>query len=112
MNIWLINHYAVPPQYYPLARTTEFAKFLMKAGHTVTIFAASMVHNSRINLISDKSKYCEEIVGGVHYVYVRTCTYTDNGKNRIINMFQFARRLPSVCKHYKRPDAIDRKSVV
>lgn len=28
MKIWLINHYAVPPQYYPLARQNYFAKTL------------------------------------------------------------------------------------
>ena len=53
MNIWLINHYAVPPKYYPLARPTLFAKNLMAMGHTVTVFAASSVHNSDVNLITD-----------------------------------------------------------
>lgn len=38
MDIWLINHYAVPPKYYPLARQTCFARYLMAMGHTVTIF--------------------------------------------------------------------------
>lgn len=41
MDIWLINHYAVPPKYYPLARQTYFAKYLMALGHTVTIFAVA-----------------------------------------------------------------------
>ena len=106
MNIWLINHYAVPPSLYPLARTTYFAKHLMKAGHSVTVFAASMVHNSEINLINDKSPYHEETVEGVHYVYVRTCFYKGNGIRRIINMFQFAKRLPKVCRLFENPDAI------
>ncbi len=44
MRIWLINHYAVPPQYYPLARPSLFAKNLMKMGHEVVIIAASTVH--------------------------------------------------------------------
>lgn len=30
MNIWLINHYAVPPRYYPLARQANFTKYLMR----------------------------------------------------------------------------------
>ena len=53
MNIWLINHYAVPPKYYPLARQTYFAKYLMAMGHTVTIFAASSVHKSDVNRIPE-----------------------------------------------------------
>ena len=106
MNIWLINHYAVPIQYYPLARTTNFAKYLMRMGHTVTIFAASSVHNSTINLIEDGRLYREEIVEGIHYVYIRCRSYTGNGIGRISNMFEFAFRLESVCKHYSKPDAV------
>lgn len=106
MNIWLINHYAVPPKFYPLARTTNFAKYLMRYGHTVTIFSASMVHNSSINLITNKSLYRKDIVDGIHYVYIKTCFYNSNGIARIRNMFQFARRLPKVCCHFEKPDVI------
>lgn len=106
MNIWLINHYAVPPALYPLARTSCFAKYLEKLGHTVTIFAASTVHNSDINLIEGKKAYREETVDGVRYVYVRTCRYRGNGIKRIINMFQFSVRVRKVCGHFAKPDAI------
>ena len=106
MNIWLINHYAVPPQYYPLARQTYFAKYLMEMGHTVTIFAASTVHNSNQNLITDGAAYREETVNGVHYVYIRCRNYTGNGLSRIYNMVEFAWKLPGVCKRFPRPDAI------
>lgn len=37
MKIWLINHYAVPPRFYPLIRQTNFAKYLQKMGHEVLI---------------------------------------------------------------------------
>lgn len=106
MNIWLINHYAVPIKYHPLARTTNFAKYLTRMGHTVTIFAASSVHNSDINLITDRSLYREETVDGFHYVYVRCRSYTGNGRDRIINMFEFSRRLGKVCSHFPKPDAV------
>ena len=106
MNIWLINHYAVPPQYYPLARQTYFAKHLMAMGHTVTIFAASSVHNSDLNLITDGVKWREETVDGVHYVYIKCCSCQGNGLKRIYNMCEFAWKLPGVCKQFPRPDAI------
>lgn len=106
MNIWLINHYAVPPQYYPLARQTNFAKYLMAQGHEVTIFAASTVHNSDKNLITDRQRWREETVDGVHYVYIRCADYKDNGLKRIYNICEFAWKLPGVCKHFARPDAI------
>ncbi len=106
MNIWLINHYAVPPQYYPLARQTYFAKYLMEMGHTVTIFAASTVHNSDKNLITDASPWREETVDGVHYVYIKCIGYQGNGLKRIYNICEFAWKLPGVCKGFPRPDAI------
>lgn len=106
MRIWLINHYAVPPRYYPLARQTNFAKHLMRAGHEVTIFAASTVHNSDLNLIEDDTPYREDVVDGVHYVLIRCKSYHGNGVSRILNMLEFARKLPGVCNKYPRPDAI------
>ena len=106
MRIWLINHYAVPPQYYPLARQNYFAKNLMRLGHEVTIFAASTVHNSDLNLIEDDTPYREDVVDGVHYVLIRCKSYHGNGVSRILNMLEFARKLPGVCNKYPRPDAI------
>lgn len=108
MDIWLINHYAVPPKYYPLARQTHFAKHLMAMGHTVTIFAASSVHNvtPAINLITDGAAWREETVEGVRYVYIRCCDYEGSGFKRIYNMCEFAWKLPGVCKKFSRPDAI------
>lgn len=106
MNIWLINHYAVPTKHYPLARPATFAKYLMRAGHTVTIFAASSVHNSSVNLITDGQLYREDYVDGIHYVYVKDISYQGNGLKRIINMILFPLRLPRVCRRFQKPDAI------
>ena len=111
MDIWLINHYAVPPRYYPLIRQTCFAKYLMAMGHTVTIFAASTVHNSDKNLITDGSPWREETVDGVRYVYIKCRDYRGNGLRRIYNMCEFAWKLPGVCGRFPRPDAIVATSV-
>ena len=106
MNIWLINHYAVPPKYYPLARQTYFAKHLMDMGHSVTIFAASTVHNSNQNLITDGSGWREEFVDGVRYVYIKCLDYQGSGVKRVYNICEFAWKLPGVCKNFPKPDAI------
>lgn len=111
MNIWLINHYAVPTKYYPLARPEAFTKYLLQMGHSVTIFAASTVHNSDQNLITDGNLYKEDTVEGIHYVYIRDCEYTGNGIKRILNMALFPMRLSRVCKHFPKPDAILATSV-
>lgn len=106
MKIWLINHYAVPPQYYPLARPSLFAKNLIAMGHEVTIIAASTVHNSNENLIKEKEKIKTEVVDGVPYVYIKCPNYKGNGIKRVINIFEFARKLPRVCNTLEKPNAI------
>ena len=106
MKIWFINHYAVPPQYYPLARPSLFAKHLIDMGHEVTIFAASTVHNSDKNLIVGNESYRTEIVDGIPYVYIKCTDYRGNGIKRVINIVEFAAKLPVICDKFEKPDAI------
>lgn len=106
MVIWLINHYAVPAKYYPLIRTPNFAKYLMNLGYEVIVFSASSVHNSTINLSTNGKPFQEETVDGIHYVYVRCRSYQGNGVARIVNMFEFACRLESVCEKFPKPDMV------
>lgn len=106
MKIWLINHYAVPPQYYPLARPSLFAKNLIKMGHEVTIIAASTVHNSDKNLIDDGKKVKKFVDDGIPYVLIKCSDYQGNGIKRVINIIEFERKLPGVLNTLDKPDAI------
>lgn len=106
MRIWIIDHYSVPVKYYPLARNTNFARHLMKKGHEVTIFAASTVHNSTENLVERGKRYIEINDDGVKYVLVKCHPYSGNGVKRILNMYEFAKKLEFVCGNYEEPDAI------
>ncbi|MBR6070957.1 MAG: glycosyltransferase family 4 protein [Ruminococcus sp.] len=106
MKIWLINHYAVPPQYYPLARPSLFAKNLIKAGHDVTVIAASTVHNSEsVNLITDGQRVKRITDDGIPYVLINCTPYQGNGMKRVLNIRDFAKRLPKVLDTLDRPDA-------
>lgn len=106
MNIWIIDHYSVPIKYYPLARQRNFAKYLIKKGHSVTIFAASSVHNSYVNLIEDNADYREYFDDEIKYVLVKCHSYQKNGLKRIFNMFEFAYKLKRVCDGYSKPDIV------
>lgn len=106
MKIWIIDHYAVPVKYHPLVRNTNFAKILENMGHEVIIFAASSVHNSNVNLRDSNKPYTEIFEDNVHYVLVNCRQYMGNGIKRIANMFEFAVKLPDVCKRFEKPDAI------
>lgn len=100
MNIWLINHYAVPIKYWPANRTSYFAKYLLRAGHNVRVIAASTVHNSERNLIEDDALYREEVVDGIPYTYIKCHHYKGNGIRRIANMFEFAVKLEKVYRRF------------
>lgn len=107
-NIWIINHYAMPPQYETRVRNNVMAKYLIQKGYKVKIFSASTIHNTNINLIKDKKKlFIEKTYDGLDFVHVRTSNYTGNGFSRVINMLQFPFRLLKVAKKIDhKPDVI------
>lgn len=111
MNIWLFNHYAVPPSLYPLARPYHFANHLQKKGHKVTIFAASSVHLSNENLITGGRAAIARKIGGIRYVFLKARTYEGNGIRRILNFFDYTFRLFTQTGRFNRPDVIMATSV-
>ena len=104
--IWIFNHDAMTPYNGTLTRHYSFAKHLLANGHDVTIFSASVVHNTQKNIIEDKSLFKEETVDGVHFVYVKTYPYKDNGLTRIRNMMAFYFNLKRTARRFTKPDII------
>lgn len=109
MNIWIVNHYAIPPSMGGLVRHYYFSKYLQKKGHSVKIFTSSKIHNTDINMIQDGSLYKEEIEDGVEYTFVRSKDYKGNGVDRIINMIDLPFKMWKTMKHFykqEKPDVI------
>ncbi len=109
MNVWIVNHYAIPPSMGGLVRHYYFSKYLQKKGHSVKIFTSSKIHNTDINMIKDKSLYREEMEDGVEYTFVRSKDYKGNGMDRIINMVDFPFKLLRTLRNFykkKKPDVI------
>lgn len=109
MDIWIVNHYAIPPRMGGLVRHYYFSKYLQEKGHTVKIFTSSKIHNTDINMIKDKSLYREEVEDGVEYTFVRSKDYRGNGLDRIINMMDLPFKTWKAMKLFykqKRPDVI------
>lgn len=109
MNIWIVNHYAIPPSMGGLVRHYYFSKYLQKKGHTVKIFTSSKIHNTDINMIKDRSLYKEEMEDGVEYTFVKSRDYKGNGMDRVINMMDLPFKTWKAMKlFYKRqkPDVI------
>ena len=106
MKLWIINHYAIPPSLGGLVRHYYFSKYLQEKGHEVKIVTASKIHNTSVNMITNKKLYIEKVVDGIPYTFVRTSDYKGNGFRRIINMLQFPIRIWRVCKNFEKPDVI------
>ena len=106
-RVWIFNHYAEPPQYEVRVRNNVMAKYLMKAGYDVTIFAASTIHNTDINLITDGSEYIRREYDGLKFVHIKSPDYSGNGLARKINLLLFPFNLWRVTKKIgEKPDVI------
>ena len=108
-NIWILNHYAKLGR----GRHYKFAENLVARGYSVRLFVASSMHNGGENRINDSTKYIEEAEDGVSCTYIKARNYIGNGKQRVLNMIDYARGLLSVSKKYdnKKPDIIYASSV-
>lgn len=106
-KIWIFNHYAMPPEYEVRVRNNKMAHFLQIAGYDVTIFSASTIHNTSINLIEGKEKYIIEKYDDLKFVHIKAPSYMGNGLSRKINMVLFPYRLFKYTKKLnEKPDVI------
>lgn len=104
-KIWLINHYAMPPELEPRIRTIKFAEYLQEWGYDVTIISASTLHNMSDNLIKGRSPYLFKSYGKIRFIHIKTINY-NNAVTRIINLIQFPVKLLWYSKKFEKPDII------
>lgn len=92
MNIMIINHYAGSPEMGMEFRPYYFAREWVKMGHRVDIIAADYSHLRRVNP-EVKRDFQEEIIDGIHYHWIKTVRYDQNGVKRALSMAQFVGKL-------------------
>lgn len=104
MNILVINHYAGSPHHGMEYRPYFLAREWQRAGHSVTIAAASRSHLRSANPACGALSTSES-VEGINYLWYWTPNYRTNGIARILNMGAFllqilvhARPLARRCK--------------
>lgn len=109
-NVWFFHHYATPPTLNGFTRPYNFAVNMKHENYKATVFAASYLHFSNINLISDKTPYIEENHSGISFVFVNTPSSAKNTLARIKNMAAYYKNLFSIAKRYSdtngKPDVI------
>jgi glycosyltransferase involved in cell wall biosynthesis len=91
-RILYIDHYAGSVRHGMEFRPFYLSREWQKAGHEVTVVAATYSHLRQSNPTS-RSSWTEEMVDGVRYVWLATPPYDGNGAGRIRNMLAFLARL-------------------
>lgn len=90
MRIWVINHYADPPDGLA-TRTFDLARRWVEKGHPTTIFVCNFSHYylKPVRHIPFPRLSLDEDVDGVRMVWLRAPGYTRNNWRRVLNMTVF-----------------------
>jgi glycosyltransferase involved in cell wall biosynthesis len=108
MRVWLVNHYALPPQRAGGTRHYALARELIRRGHEVTLIASSVDYMRRQEAhLAPNERARLEQVGEVPFLWLRTLPYQGNSLRRVGNMLSFAFRL-----RREAPRALPRPDVV
>jgi len=114
LNIWILNHHALTPVMSGGTRHYDFAKELVKRGHSVTIVASSF-HYAKYQEMKEygDSEYLLEAMDGIQFVWFKTPAYFGNGIGRVINMLSYTLKalkfMPKLSQN--KPDIIVGSSV-
>ena len=117
-TIWLLNHYASHMLVDQGGRHYYFAKHLSRAGFRPVVFCANILNGHTLERCVETenlwvARQAEEIA--TSFVFVRARRYQGNGKDRILNMFDFFFNLKKSAKQYAKihvpPDVILASSV-
>ena len=103
MNIWILNHYATPPDTPGSTRHFEFARKFVKQGHQVSIFASGFSHRTRREERLERNEACRrENIDGVEFIWIRTVPYyKGNDWRRAVNMLSYSFRVVPLGLRFK-----------
>ncbi|HSS59910.1 MAG TPA: glycosyltransferase, partial [Candidatus Limnocylindrales bacterium] len=90
MRIWIVNHYADPPDGLA-TRSFDIARRMVERGHATTIFvcAFSHYHLSPLRTLGWRL-WREESIEGVKFVWMAGNSYRGNDWRRMLNMVVFS----------------------
>jgi len=105
-NIWFVSHYSMPPELEQRNKTQMYAHYLNLMGYTTTIFSASTIHNSNINLITTNELYINKKYNDLDFIHIKCHNYAGNGLRRILNMFEFSKKFRKIANKMNPPEVV------
>jgi glycosyltransferase involved in cell wall biosynthesis len=112
MRIWILNHYATPPDLPAGTRHYDISRVLVKKGHDVTIFASGFSHITfREERLHRNERMRVESIEGIRFVWIRTTPYSRNDVRRALNMLSYAVGVIRAQRRMSRPDVVVGSSV-
>jgi glycosyltransferase involved in cell wall biosynthesis len=111
-EIWIFNHYAIPPSLPGGTRHYDFAKELTRRGYKIKIFTSSYIHGKNIELLKALEINKIEKIDDIEFIWIKTPHYKNNDIKRIINMIYYAIKIYFIAQKLKqKPDIIIGSSV-
>jgi glycosyltransferase involved in cell wall biosynthesis len=91
MRIWIVNHYADPPDGLA-TRSYDIARRLVQAGNPTTIFTSNFSHYrfAPMRKAPGGKLWWPEDIDGVRVLWLRTSPYRRNNWRRVLNMLSFS----------------------
>ena len=112
VRIWILNHYASPPDQPAGTRHYDLSRVLARQGHDVTIFASGFSHLTlREERLRRNERVRIEYFDGVRFVWVRAMPYSGNDGRRALNMLSYATSAIRAQRQMTRPDVVIGSSV-
>ncbi len=120
-NVWILNHYAGDTFFDKGGRHFWFAKFMKIEGYQPRLFVANSIHGAKgktKTYLSVQDTYIIKMQEDIHvpYVFIKAREYEGNGKNRLLNMFDYFFNVVKAAKKLsketgEKPDVILASSV-
>ena len=105
-KVWFVSHYSMPPEYEMRIKTQMYAHYLGLQGIDCTIFSASTIHNTDINLVPKEEKYTIKQYGDLRFIHIRCCNYKRTDFWRIKNIKDFSSGFRDIARTMDKPDVI------